>query len=369
MDELRIGVIGAGNAGVGSSRGNFVDHVCRVLGGARVTAVFDVLEENARRAAADIADCRAFGPGDWPAFLDSGIQAAVVASPIPFHARQSIECLDRGLHVLCEVTAAADVTEAQELVRASARSTATYMLAENCNFMDEIEQIRQMVRRGDLGNVYHAESGYLHDCKHLWRQADGTQTWRGSGGIGVYCTHSLGPVLDILDDRVERVSCMAHSASMFDAENPAAGNFSQVMRTVGGATIGLRIDTMSPRPYALPFRFQGTRGACEFVYGEDKEPRVSLGDAHEWRPLGDVGAGLPAAARDVPEEARSIGHGTMEYWMMKAWLEAVREGDPVPIDVYRALDYTLPGIIARESALRDGEPLTVPDPREWAEGH
>ena len=44
---------------------------------------------------------------------------------------------------------------------------------------------------------------------------------------------------------------------------------------------------------------------------------------------------------------------------------AARRERPAPIDVYRALDYTLPCLAAAESAAAGGAPVPVPDPREW----
>ena len=68
----------------------------------------------------------------------------------------------------------------------------------------------------------------------------------------------------------------------------------------------------------------------------------------------------------APPEARVGGHGTSEYWLLRDFIAAVRGAGPAPIDVHRALDYTLPGICARQSAARGGAPVAVPDPRQWA---
>ena len=67
----------------------------------------------------------------------------------------------------------------------------------------------------------------------------------------------------------------------------------------------------------------------------------------------------------VPAEARLGGHGTSEYWLLKDFLAAVHGEIATPIDVYRALDYTIPGILAVESAKTLGTPITVPDPRSF----
>jgi hypothetical protein len=49
---------------------------------------------------------------------------------------------------------------------------------------------------------------------------------------------------------------------------------------------------------------------------------------------------------------------------VRAFARAVLGGRPVPIDVFRAMDYTVPGLLSEQSILRAGAPLPVPDLRE-----
>jgi predicted dehydrogenase len=368
MNEIRIGIVGAG-------RGLFVASACTIVGSMRVTAIFDTSEERAEGAAAGIEGCRAFGPEKWEAFLDSGINAAVIASPIPFHAGQSAACLDRGLHVLSEVTAAGTVEEARRLVQAASGSRGSYMLAENCCFLDEAQLFRRMARSGEIGEMYHAEGGYLHDCRSLWRNPDGSFTWRATQ-LGVYCTHPLGPILDILDDRVAWVSCQALPAATVERDVPGVNNHLMLMRTAGGRSIFLRVDHMSPRPYRCYFHVQGTKGVCEFDLlgapaatgfsgAESGVPRICLHADEKWEDPAPYRERHLADRTVLPEGAEELGHGTMEYWMMKAWATALLAGRAMPIDVHRGLDYTLPGLLAGESLRRGGDAVAVPDSRTW----
>ena len=50
--------------------------------------------------------------------------------------------------------------------------------------------------------------------------------------------------------------------------------------------------------------------------------------------------------------------------MVREFLRAVLDGKRPPIDVYRAMDYTVPGLISEQSILQGGAPLPVPDLRE-----
>ena len=71
----------------------------------------------------------------------------------------------------------------------------------------------------------------------------------------------------------------------------------------------------------------------------------------------------------VPAEARRGGHGTLEYLMVQDFMASIRDDRPPPIDIYAALDMTLPGLYAYQSALQGGAPVAIPDWRahSWGE--
>lgn len=373
MSEIRFGVIGAGNTDVGTSRGNSFIRVLKLFEGTRVTAVFDIKPDNAERGAALAEGARAFT--SLEPFLDSGLDAAIICSPVRFHAEQAVACLDRGLHVLSEVTAAHSLEAARALAEAAGRSRAKYMLGENYRYLDEIELVKRMVEEGRFGEPYYAEGEYLHDCKDLWFDKQGNLTWRGEGretlGYGVYCTHSLGPVLYLLEDRVTQVTSLASPISLIAPERRGSFNYTLLMKTAGGRTVKVRVDTVSPRPHQMAYySLQGNKGCYESWRGLGDSPKVWLADEHEpshvhgsakWHPLWDYAKRYIPDRLEVGEAAKSGGHGTSEYWMLKDFLAAIREDKPTPIDAYRALDYTVPGICAMESAARGGAVVAVPD--------
>ena len=376
MGKIRFGIIGAGHVGVGSSRGDSFVRILKVFSDrAHVTAICDINPENAQRAAEYAGDgVQAFT--DLNAFLDSGVEAVVVATPVRFHVEQSVAALRRDIHVLSEVPAAHTMEAAKQLADAARNSRAVYMFGENIRYLDEVELVKRMVDDGGFGETYYAEGEYLHDCKDLWLGSDGKPTWRGrqSGkapGYGVYCTHSLGPALYLLDDRVVQVSALANEQSVVVPERSGWFNFTMLMRTAKGAVVKVRVDTVSNRPHtASYFSLQGTKACYESSRGLGDEAKVWLADEHEeshvfdsakWHRLWDYAQRYIPDRLRVGEEARQGGHGTCEYWMMKDFLAAIRGEQPTTIDVYRGLDYTVPGICALESMERGGAAVAVPD--------
>jgi len=379
VGKIRFGIIGAGNVDVGSSRGDSFIAILKVFAEeAQVTAVCDINPENAQRAA-ERAGAGAQAFTDLEAFLDSGVQAVVVATPVVFHVEHSVAALQRGIHVLSEVPAARSIEGAWELVRAARASDAVYMFGENIRYLDEVELVKRMAADGLFGETYYAEGEYLHDCKDLWLDSEGKPTWRGRqigrrGGFGVYCTHSLGPALYLLDDRVTQVAALANDQSVVAPGREGVFNFTMLMKTARGAVVRVRVDTASNRPHtASYFSLQGVKGCYESARGLGDESKVWLMEEHEeshvfdsaqWHRLWDYAERYIPDRLEVGEEARHGGHGTCEYWMMKDFLAAVRGERPPAIDVYQGLDYTVPGICAMESLAQGGAPIRVPDFRE-----
>lgn len=366
MNSLRFGVIGL-------RRGQSLARACQAAGDAVVTALYDLDATKGRSMAAAIqADFYA----EFDAFLAAPVDAVVVASPIPYHAAQSIAALNAGKHVLSEVTACHTLEDARALVAAARRAQTIYMLAENCCYYDEIELVKRLYDAGRFGEVYYGEGDYVHDCRQLFYDEDGQLTWRGRGELGVYITHGLGPLLYITGDRVTQVSAVAVPGGKFDPRVTLPTMHILHMTTAAGRTLRARVDFVSPRPHASTtfFSLQGTRGSYESIRGFGDQAKLWLEDEHgpsgfnpraEWHSLAEQAPRTIADRLAVSADVFSGGHGMTEYWMLRDFLAAVRGEKPSPIDVYTGLDYTLPGIYAVESAKQQGAPIAVDDPRQW----
>jgi hypothetical protein len=74
---------------------------------------------------------------------------------------------------------------------------------------------------------------------------------------------------------------------------------------------------------------------------------------------------LPEIWRNPPPEALQAGHGGGDYFEVMDFVDAVQGRKPPAVDVYQAMDMTLPGLISQESIRRRGEWLEVPDARAW----
>lgn len=317
--------------------------------------------EQARERLGDARVC-----GSYEEMLDSGVDAVIVATPMHLHAPQSAEALRRGIHVFSEVSAATSLEQCRALVAAARQSSAKYMMGENCCYMKPFALVKNMVDAGLFGDVYYAEAEYVHEV----RPFPGSGKWRDRWLFGrrgaTYITHPLGTVLNWLDDRVESVNCVGTGARV----DPAKGNDdSSVMLclTSRGALVKIRHDQMSPRPSSLNYAaLQGTKGAYEALRHHKDTHRVCLDEPgadprhREWRPLSDFESDyLPDCWRGRSEE--DDVHGGSDGLTLRAFVDCVLRDEPSPIDVYRALDFTAPGLASEISAAQAGARVAVPD--------
>jgi predicted dehydrogenase len=361
--KIRVGIAGA-------PRGrSFLAGLAAYGDRAEIRAVYEP-EPVARQKFAD--DTGVDTPATYEDLL-TAVDAVILASPQHHHAPQAVMALDHGVHVLSEVPAAVSLEQAQELLAAVRRSGAHYMIAENYCFSPANLTIKEMTRAGLFGDVYFGEGEYLHEMKSWHTDASGRPTWRyhwqvGRAGI-TYPTHSLGPLLWWTQDRVTAVSCSG-TGRHTDPEHEIDDTVLMLARTARGSLLKIRLDLLSNRPHLMNYySLQGTAGAYEAARVEGAPDHVYLLDqspAGQWEPIAAyVAKFLPARYREV---AAGAGHGGTDTWPVRDFLDAV-SADQVPeLDIYAALDMTLPGLVSESSFYEHGAWRAVPNPRLWAAG-
>ncbi len=114
MKDIRIGVIGIGHLG------NYHLQKYRNLEGCVITAVADVIEDKAFRAAEQY-DCRPYS--DHRDLLGT-VDAVSIAVPTPSHYETAKTFLDAGIHVLLEKPITVALHEADELIAIAERNRA-----------------------------------------------------------------------------------------------------------------------------------------------------------------------------------------------------------------------------------------------------
>lgn len=306
----------------------------------------------------------------YDALLNCGAEAVLLASPMPNHAPQAIEALGRGIHVLSEVPAVISFDQCLRLREAVRASQSKYMMAENAVYTREALTVGAMAEAGLFGDLYYAEGEYLHDVRDSVIDDAGQFTWRKRWQMdrrgATYSTHAIAPPLQWMDDRVARVTATG-TGSHVDVRFGGDDTCVMTCTTVRGLGLVVRTDLRSPRPARTSYYgLQGSAGCYEAAQTADLNGRISLGDKGGWKKLPKFeGKYLPDAWRTHRQAVKRSKHGGADFFTLLAFAGVCR-GSPSPVDVYRALDWTLPGLVSELSVERGGIPVDVPDPRTSA---
>jgi predicted dehydrogenase len=172
-----------------------------------------------------------------------------------------------------------------------------------------------------------------------------------------------------MDDRIVSLSSIG-TGRWTDPEHEMEDTVTLSARTRKGALLRMRLDLLSNRPEVWNYyQLQGTKGAYESgrLFGD--KPRIYIEGTsrrEEWQTLDEYAERfLPARYRTPPTGS---GHWGSDAWPLLDFLEAIDTGTRPPLDVYRALEMTLPGIISEQSVAQSGAWLAVPDPHTMTAG-
>lgn len=205
IEMVRIGLVGVGLQG-GSHLENFLK-----IAGCRVTAVCDIREERTTWARDAVKAAGhpepavyARGPRDFERLCETeDLDLVFTATPWEWHVPVMLAAMKAGKHAATEVPAAMTVDDCWALVEAAEKHRRHAVMMENCNYDRPEMMVLNMVQTGVLGEVLHAEGGYLHDLREikfekrdegLWRRA-----WSRKLDGNPYPTHGLGPIANCLD--------------------------------------------------------------------------------------------------------------------------------------------------------------------------
>ena len=359
MDKLKVGFVGL-------RRGGGLVRALAAHPRVEVAALCDLKEEVLATLAEDfkLPENRLFTAFDD--FVNAALDIVVIATPIEFHAAQSIAALESGKHVLCEQTAAYTLDECAAVIAAQERTGNVYMMAENYCYFHYILEWRKLVAQGTLGKLFYAEAEYVHEIADLLRDPEtGTPKWRLPRAPIWYCAHTLGPVLTLMDDHIVKATGASAGRNMHPEEEDLGHLDMEVglFQTQKGNIVKiLRSQVAHRHPHSVYYSLYGTKGFIE--NGRHIEAGASTGRYFNVDSMSKLTGAeeieCPTVDRNAPQEARQGGHGTSEYFMVQDFIAAIDANTKAPIDAVRAVEFTAPGIVAHEAAMQGGVWLDVP---------
>ncbi len=90
------------------------------------------------------------------------LDAVVIAAPPTLHAPLALEAIAHGVHVLVEKPLAPTVQEGQAMVMAAEKAGVTLMVGHTFEYHSAVWELRSMVQRGDLGDLYYLDTARLN---------------------------------------------------------------------------------------------------------------------------------------------------------------------------------------------------------------
>lgn len=333
------------------------------------------------------------------------------------HGPMVIEALEAGKHVFSAVPIATTVEETEKIIELVKKTHLTYMTGETCYYFPCAIYCRNAYNEGKFGEFVYGESQYYHDMATFYSAfaRSGGDSWKRVAGIPpmYYSTHSISMMVSVIGQHATKVSCMGFRDHDPDEvfgvgknnwDNPFS-NETAIMQMSGGGIARInefRRVGIGHKPSSYITCLYGTKGAYEgsvtqhvmikgvaagvddtrIDYVSDlvntkhyvEEQKTDAFNIHV-DPISEPShrgfaavhdlSRLPKAFRDVPHTVHYNSHP----YLVDDFFRAVVTGKLPPNNAWDSARYMIPGIIAHESALKDGLPMEVPDfgdaPKDW----
>ena len=338
--RVLVGIAGFGVCQFGAAFG-FEDHP-----NVTVAAVTDLIPQRCA-ALAKACRCEKTYPSLEKMIEDDALEAVFVATDAPGHAAHCIATLKRGKHVACAVPAVfGSLEEAHQLHEAVRSSGRTYMMFETSAFHAECHAMRQIHRAGGFGDLLYSEGEYYH---YMAEPIASFRDWRVGLPPQWYPTHSNAYHVCVGGGRFTEVSCLGMPSTLKHLrpennryKNPF-GTEVALLRTSEGGMARMAVSWDTPGHEGEVGRVRGRRGSMSGMKYVGLEKRLPDLDPPP-----------------LPPSVSPGGHGGSHGHLMHEFISAIIEGRKPLVDISAALNMTVAGIVAHESAMKDGATMKIP---------
>lgn len=340
--KIRVGLIGNGVCRF-ASQFSFQDHP-----NVEVVAVSDLFPDRCAELA-KATRCAETYPTLEALLKDDQVEAVFIATDAPSHARHCIEALKHGKHVATAVPACfGSLDEAHELFDAvKAAAGLKYMMFETSYFHDEVHAMREIYKAGGFGKIVYAEGEYYH---YMPEPIDSYRGWRIGLPPQWYPTHSNAYCTGVTGGSFTEVSCQAmpsvvtHLTATKNKYGNPFGTEIALFHTSDGGSARMAVSWDTPGAGGEMGRLRGEKGS---YYGKYE------GLSGE--------ASLPNLKRPpLPPSVEPGGHGGAHGYLTNEFVTAILADRQPLVDIAQALNMTVSGIVAHQSALQDGQLLKIP---------
>ena len=337
--KIGMGIVGYGVCQFGAVFG-FQDHP-----NVEIVAVSDLFPDRCA-ALAKACRCQKTYPSLEDLVKDDRIEAVFVATDAPSHARHCLEVLKHGKHVASAVPAVfGSIEQAHELFAGVKKSGLNYMMFETSYFHEDLYAMRQLYKAGLLGELVYSEGEYFHYMEH---PIPSYKDWRVGLPPQWYPTHSNAYYIGVTGGSFTEVSCMGmpsrieHLQPKNNRYQNAFGSEIAMFRTSENGMSRMAVSWDSPGAGGEMGRVRGQKGS---FYGKYDGLEKSLPNAK--RP-------------PLPPGVAPGGHGGSHGYLTDEFVTSILQNRKPLVDIAQALNMTVAGIVAHQSALKGGELMKIP---------
>jgi predicted dehydrogenase len=192
--SVNVGVVGLGYWGPNLAR-NFA-----AIDGCELTWLCDGSEQIRAKLADAFPGVRTSAEID-ELLTDPGLDAIVLATPVPTHAELAARVLEAGKHCFVEKPLATTVADAQRAVDAAERAERILMVGHLLEYHPAVTRLKELLDADELGSLYYVYGNRVNLGK---LRAEENALW----SLGA---HDVSVVLHLIGE--EPVECSAHGES------------------------------------------------------------------------------------------------------------------------------------------------------------
>ncbi len=340
--KIRVGIVGYGLCKFGAAF-SFQDHP-----NVEIVAVSDLFPDRCA-ALARACRCEKTYPSLEKMVVDDTIEAIFCATDAPSHARHAIEVLKHGKHVATAVPAVYEhLEDADRLFEAVKTSGGKYMMFETSCYHAALYAMHRIYEAGGFGKLVYTEGEYYH---YACSVIDSYKDWRIGMPPQYYPTHSNAYHIGVDGGSFTEVSCMG-MPSIREELQPANNRYKNpfgtevaLFRSNQGGMSRMAVSWDTPGAHGVMGRIRGQRGS---FYDEYEGLETQLPDTQR-----------PA----LPPGVNPGGHKGSHGLLTNEFVTAILQDRKPLVDIARSLNMSVSGIVAHQSALKDGELMKIPQYR------
>lgn len=329
---------------------------------------------------------------------NSDFNAVAIFTPRWTHAQIALEAIENGRHVYTAVPMGITEGEISQLVQASSKTKLTYFMAETSFYYPAVVFSRRKFADGQMGKFVYGEGEYLHDMSHGFSDAyaaNGGDDWKSTASFPpmLYATHSVSMILSVTGAQATSVTCIGIKDTagdgIFDSnismwKNDQSNQIALFETSDGGVMRIAELRRVGTAPLESTVRMSifGTEGSFEQQVGyaswatkntfdivtdeigtfSDVENPYSLKPDYVPPNLWDGGFARVHDRSQLPKEflGLSNGHGGSHQFMVDDFVMDAVGARKAPMNVIDAARFTIPGVLAHQSAQMSGQKLQIP---------